>query len=113
MLPFSQVIEQERRRWMAFRRALLKEDHEAFDRMFACARQQVHAGMHLSRPWGFSACSTSGEQYTTRSTGPFPLSRRMRRASPSLADHGRALTPRPGAHIAASAKTGCDRGAHQ
>ena len=55
MLPFSQVIEQEKRRWMPFRRALLLEDQEAFDRMFECARQPVQAGVGLSRPWGFEA----------------------------------------------------------
>ena len=40
MMMFSQVSEQERRRWMPFRRALSKEDQEAFDRMFAWAAQQ-------------------------------------------------------------------------
>jgi hypothetical protein len=38
MMPFSHVIEQEWCRWMPFRRALSKEDQEAFDRMFACAK---------------------------------------------------------------------------
>ena len=55
MLPFSQVIEQERRRWMPFRRALSKEDQEAFDRMFADATQQLQAEMQLGRPWRFEA----------------------------------------------------------
>ena len=55
MLPFSQVIEQERRRWMPFRRALSKEDQEAFDRMFACATQQLQAEVQLGRPWRFEA----------------------------------------------------------
>jgi hypothetical protein len=55
MMTFSQTIEQERRRWMPFRRALSKEDQEAFDRMFACAKQQVQAEVYLSRPWGFEA----------------------------------------------------------
>jgi hypothetical protein len=40
-MPFSQLIAQERRRWMPFRRALSKEDQEAFDRMCACAKQQL------------------------------------------------------------------------
>jgi hypothetical protein len=43
MLSFSQVIEQERRRWMSFKRALSKKDQAAFDRMFACATQQLQA----------------------------------------------------------------------
>jgi hypothetical protein len=55
MLSFSQVIEQERRRWMSFRRALSKEDQAAFDRMFACATQQLQAEVQLGRPWTFEA----------------------------------------------------------
>jgi len=53
MLPFSQVIEQERRRWVPFRRALSKEDQAAFDRMFACATQPLQAEVPLRRPWRF------------------------------------------------------------
>jgi len=55
MQPFSQVIEQERRRWMPFRRALSKDDQEAFDRMFACAMQPLQAEVQLGRPWRFEA----------------------------------------------------------
>ena len=55
MMTFSQVIEQERRRWLPFRRALSQEDQEAFDRMFACAKQQIEAGVQLGRPWRFEA----------------------------------------------------------
>ena len=55
MLPFSQIIEQERRRWIPFRRALSMEDQEAFDRMFACATQQLQAEMQLGQPWRFEA----------------------------------------------------------
>jgi hypothetical protein len=39
MMPFNQVIEQERRRWMHFRRTLAQEDQGAFDRMLVCAMQ--------------------------------------------------------------------------
>jgi hypothetical protein len=53
MLSFSQLIEQERRRWVPFRRALSMEDQEAFDRMFACATQQLQAEIRLGRPWTF------------------------------------------------------------
>ena len=53
MLPFSQVIEQERRRWIPFRCALSKEDQEACDRMFADATQQLQAEVQLGRPWRF------------------------------------------------------------
>ena len=52
MMSFSQVIEQERRRWMPFRQALSKVDQEAFDRVFACAKQQLQAEVQLGRLWG-------------------------------------------------------------
>jgi hypothetical protein len=55
MMPLSQMIEQERRKWMPFRRALSEEDQEAFDRMFACAKQQLQAEVQLGRPWKFEA----------------------------------------------------------
>lgn len=38
MLPFSWVIEQERRRWIPFRRMPSKEDQEAFDRSIMSRR---------------------------------------------------------------------------
>jgi hypothetical protein len=56
MMPFSQVIEQEWRRWMPFRRALSKEDQEAFDRMFACAKLQLQAEVPLKWPWRSQPC---------------------------------------------------------
>ena len=55
IMPFSQVIEQERRRWMWFRRALSKEDQKVFDRMFACATQQLQGAVPLGQPWRFEA----------------------------------------------------------
>jgi hypothetical protein len=55
MLPFSQLIEPERRRWMPFRRALSKEDQEAFDRLFTYAKQQHQAEVQLGRSWRFEA----------------------------------------------------------
>jgi hypothetical protein len=48
-----QVIEQERRSWLPFRRASSKEDREAFDRMCAEAAQQLQAAVYLRRPWRF------------------------------------------------------------
>jgi hypothetical protein len=61
MMPFGQVIEQERRRWMPFRRILSKEDQGAFDRMFTCAKPQVQAAVWLGQPWGVSRrCSWQG-----------------------------------------------------
>ena len=55
IMPFSQVIEQERRRWMRFRRALSKEDQKVFDRMSACATQQLQGAVPLGQPWRFEA----------------------------------------------------------
>ncbi len=40
---------------MPFRRALSKEDQAAFDRMFACATQQLRAEVPLGQPWRFEA----------------------------------------------------------
>ena len=51
--PFSQLIEQERRAWAPFRRALRKADQTVFDRLFDCAKLHVQAGAYLSRPWPF------------------------------------------------------------
>jgi hypothetical protein len=51
--PFSQLIEQERRRWALFRRALSKEDQALFDQLFDCAKLHVQAGVMVSRPWVF------------------------------------------------------------
>ena len=55
MLSFSQMIEQERRRRVPFRRTLSKEDQKAFDRMLACATHQLQAEVQLGRPWTFEA----------------------------------------------------------
>jgi hypothetical protein len=55
ILSFSQVIEQERRRWVPFRRALSMEDQAVFDRMFACATQPLQAEVPLGRPRRFEA----------------------------------------------------------
>jgi hypothetical protein len=51
--PFSQLIAYERRRWAPFKRALPKEDHAIFDRLFECAELHIQAGVMLSRPWPF------------------------------------------------------------
>ena len=51
--PFSQLIEQERRRWAPFKRALPKEDQATFDHLFDCAKLHVQAGVMVSRAWPF------------------------------------------------------------
>jgi hypothetical protein len=53
MPPFREVIEQERRQWMPFRRALSKKDQVVFDRMFAEATQQLQTEVSLGRLWRF------------------------------------------------------------
>ncbi len=53
--PFSELIEQERRRWTPFKRALPKADHARFDRLFDCAKLHVQAGVMVSRPWPFES----------------------------------------------------------
>lgn len=57
--PFSQLIEQERRAWGPFKRALRKEDQATFDRLFDCAKLHVQAGVYLSRPWPFEVIAMS------------------------------------------------------
>jgi hypothetical protein len=47
--PFSPLIAQERRRWAPLRRALSNEDRAAFDRMVACATQQLRVAVRLGR----------------------------------------------------------------
>jgi hypothetical protein len=51
--PFSQLIENERRRWAPFKRALPKADQAIFDRLFDCAKLHIQAGVMVSRPWPF------------------------------------------------------------
>ena len=51
--PFSSLIEQERRRWMPFKKVLPKADQALFDRLFDCAKLQIQAGVMVARPWPF------------------------------------------------------------
>jgi 3-methyladenine DNA glycosylase/8-oxoguanine DNA glycosylase len=51
--PFSSLIEQERRRWMPFKKALPKADQALFDRLFDCAKLHIQAGVMVTRPWPF------------------------------------------------------------
>jgi hypothetical protein len=52
---FSRLIEQERRRWAPFRRAISQPDQEAFDSLFACVTRHLQADVYLSRPRTFEA----------------------------------------------------------
>jgi hypothetical protein len=51
VLPYSQVWEAERSRWLKFRRALRREDQAHFDRLFESARLHLQAGVYASNPW--------------------------------------------------------------
>jgi hypothetical protein len=51
VLPFSQVLAREYEEWKKFRRALRKEDQEAFDRLFDRAKLHVQAAVYISHPW--------------------------------------------------------------
>jgi len=51
VLPFSQVLEREYAEWKKFRRALRKEDQEAFDRLFDRAKLHVQAAAYVASPW--------------------------------------------------------------
>jgi hypothetical protein len=51
VLPYSRVWEEERSRWLKFRRALRREDQAQFDRLFELARLHLQAGVYASQPW--------------------------------------------------------------
>jgi hypothetical protein len=51
VLPYSHVMESERERLKPFRRALSKEDQDAFDRLFDWAKLHTSAGVYLARSW--------------------------------------------------------------
>ena len=51
VMPYSHVMEAEKERWRLFRRALSKEDQEAFDRLFDRAKMHTSAGVYMSSPW--------------------------------------------------------------
>ena len=50
-MPYSQVMESERERLKPFRRALSKEDQQAFDRLFDRAKMHTSAGVYIANPW--------------------------------------------------------------
>jgi len=51
VLPYSQVWEAERQRWLKFRRALRREDQVHLDRLFESVRLHLQAGVYASQPW--------------------------------------------------------------
>jgi hypothetical protein len=50
---FTQLIQQEIDSWRRYRRALRREDQQAFDALFAAARHHAPAGAYLARDTPF------------------------------------------------------------
>jgi hypothetical protein len=50
-MPYIQVMESERERLKPFRRALSKEDQQAFDRLFDRGKMHTSAGVYMANPW--------------------------------------------------------------
>jgi hypothetical protein len=50
VLPYSHVWEEERSRWLKFRRALRREDQVHLDRLFELARLHLQAGVYAANP---------------------------------------------------------------
>ncbi len=51
VMPYSWVMESERARLNPFRKALSKEDQQAFDRLFDRAKMHTSAGVYMANPW--------------------------------------------------------------
>ncbi len=51
VMPYSWVMESERQRLNPFRKALSKEDQQAFDRLFDRAKMHTSAGVYMATPW--------------------------------------------------------------
>ena len=51
VMPYSQVMESKRERLRPSRRALSKEDRQAFDRLFDRAKMHTSAGVYMAGPW--------------------------------------------------------------
>ena len=60
--PFSHVLEEEERALGKFKRALRKEDQEAFDRLFAAGKRHVAASVYASHPMDLIFLSVLVEQ---------------------------------------------------
>jgi len=55
LATFTQLIQQELDSWRRYRRALRREDQQAFDALFAAARHHAPAGAYLARDMPFEA----------------------------------------------------------
>jgi hypothetical protein len=55
VIPYTQIVDQERGRWQKFRRALRKDDQKHLDQLFELARLHTQAGVYASQPWPMEA----------------------------------------------------------
>jgi hypothetical protein len=53
LATFTQLVQQEIDSWQRYRRALRREDQQAFDALFAAARHHAPAGAYLARDTPF------------------------------------------------------------
>jgi hypothetical protein len=53
LATFTQLVQQEIDSWSRYRRALRREDQQAFDALFAAARHHTPAGAYLARETPF------------------------------------------------------------
>ena len=51
VMPYGHALESEREEWKPFRRALSKEDQEAFDRLLDRAKLHTSAGVYTAHSW--------------------------------------------------------------
>ena len=51
VLPYRHVLDKEKESWRLFRKAMSKEDQEAFDRLFDRGKMHTSAGVYMSHPW--------------------------------------------------------------
>lgn len=56
---FTQLVRQEIDAWSRYRRALRREDQQAFDALFAAARHHASAGAYLARDAPFEVMLVS------------------------------------------------------
>ena len=62
VLPYSHVLEKEKESWKLFRKAMSKEDQEAFDRLFDRAKFHTHPPQctrPIPFPWKPSYCPSA------------------------------------------------------
>jgi len=53
LATFTRLVDEERKRWQKFRRALRKEDQAALDDLFCAARYHAAAGAYVAQEFPF------------------------------------------------------------